>query len=183
MIGELIMYHTLAVPLFLLFAGIAIAFWGNRILPFAIIFIALMIGILQGGSFLLKFTENPDILRFGPILLAVVLAIAVSFLYRAAFFLAGLFIGYFACSTLFPHLSSIIIWIVTLISGALVYVSRYFVFSVLTSVTGAGLSATGIVNLIAWVNISAGVTEYWMMVVIITIAGVVYQTKRKKGRK
>lgn len=183
MIGELIMYHTLAVPLFLLVAGIALTFWGNRIIPFAIILLALILGFLHGGSLLLKFTENPDILRFGPIVLAVVLAIIVSFLYRAAFFLAGLFIGYFACSALFPQLSPIIIWIVALVSGALVYVSRNFVFSVLTSVTGAGLSATGIVNLIAWVNVSAGITAYWVIVVIITVSGVIYQTKRKKGRK
>jgi len=183
MIGELIMYHTLAVPLFLLVVGVALAFWGNRIIPFTIILLALILGFLQGGSILLKFTENPDILRFGPIVLGVVLAIAVSFLYKAAFFLAGLFIGYFACSALFPQFSSIIIWIIALVSGALVYVSRNFVFSVLTSVTGAGLSATGIVNLIAWVNVPAETTAYWLIVVIIAISGVIYQTKRKKGRK
>ncbi|MCK5133404.1 MAG: hypothetical protein KAR40_14780 [Candidatus Sabulitectum sp.] len=183
MIGELIMYHTLAVPVFFLTAGIALAFFGSRIIPFVLVLCALILGFLHGGSVLLLFTDKVEILRYGPVVLAVLFAVAVSFLYRVAFFLAGLFIGYFASSALFPELSVIIVGIITLVSGALVYVSRNFVFSVLTSVMGAGLAATGSVNLIAWMNVSAGITAYWAIVVFVFICGIVYQTKRNKGRK
>ncbi len=183
MIGELVMYHTFAVPAFMLAAGIALAFFGNRLVPFALVICALILGFLHGGSFLLLFTVNPDVLRFGPVILSVLLAVLVSFLYRMAFFLAGLFIGFFASSALFPDLSVVFAGGLALIAGALVYVARNFVFSVLTALMGAGLTATGAVNLLAWVNVSAGVAVYWLIVMIIFIAGAIYQLNRKKGRK
>jgi len=183
MIGQLVMYHPFAIPVLLLVSGIMLAFWGGRLVPFALVLFALILGVIQGGSVLINFTDNPDVLRFGPYVLAVLLAIAVSFLYRAAFFLAGLFIGYFLCSSFFPDLSMIFAGVVALVSGALVYVSRIFVFSVLTSVAGAGLAATGAVNLIAWINVACDVTAYWVIVAVIAVSGVIYQTKRNKGRK
>ena len=183
MIGELVMYHPFAVPAFLALSGIILALWGSRIVPFALVLFALILGVVQGGSVLINFTDNPDVLKFGPYVLAVLLAVAVSFVYRVAFFLAGLFIGYFLCSSFFPNLSMIFAGVVALVSGALVYVSRNFVFSVLTSVTGGGLAATGIVNLVAWVGVTFGVTVYWAIVLVIAVSGVIYQTKRNKGRK
>ncbi len=183
MIGELVMYDSLAVPLFLLASGAALAFFGSRLVPFAIAICAVILGLVHGGGLLLYFSENADVLRYGPIVVAILFAIIVSFLYRAAFFLAGLFIGYFAVTTLFPQITPLIAIIVAIICGALVYASRNFVFSVLTALMGAGLFATGTVNALAWVNISAGVTSYWLTVVITFIAGIVYQVKRNKGRK
>jgi len=183
MIGELVMFHPFAVPAFLTVSGIILALWGSRIVPFALVLFALILGVVQGGSLLVNVTDNPDVLRFGPYVLAVLLAVAVSFIYRIAFFLAGLFIGYFLCSSFFPELSSVLVWVLALVAGALVYVSRNFVFSVLTSVTGAGLAATGIVNLIAWINVTCSVAIYWVIVAVIAISGVIYQTKRNKGRK
>lgn len=180
MIGELIMFHPLAVPAFFFLAGIALAFFGNRIVPFALVLSALIIGFLQGSTLIVQITDKIEILRYGPIVLAILLAVAVSFLYRIAFSLAGLFIGFFASSTLFPELSFVIAGLIALVSGALVYVSRNFVFSVLTSVMGAGLTATGAVNLAAWINVSAGVTIYWVIAAIITLAGLVYQNKKGK---
>lgn len=183
MIGELIMYHTLLVPVFLLTAGIALAFWGSRIVPFALVLSALILGYLKGGSILQNFSANVEILKYGPFVLAILLAVVVSFLYRIAFFLAGFFIGYFVSSSLFPEFSTIIVWIISFVAGALVYVSRNFVFSVLTSVMGAGLTATGAVNLIAWIGVSASIPVYWAIVATVALGGLVYQNKRNKGRK
>lgn len=73
--------------------------------------------------------------------------------------------------------------VVALVSGALVYVSRNFVFSVLTSIAGAGLAATGAVNLIAWINVACGVTAYWVIMAVIAVSGFIYQRKRNKRRK
>lgn len=183
MIGELIMYDPLAVPAFFLAAGIALAFFGSRIVPFALVLSAFIAGIMHGGPFLLQFTDNPDILKFGPAVLGILFAVLVSFLYRIAFFLAGFFIGYFTISALFPELSMFPVLLIAIVAGALVYVSRNFVFSVLTSVMGAGLAAAGAVSLVAWINVSVGVFGYWAIVVVITTSGVVYQLKRNKGRK
>ncbi|MEA3266452.1 MAG: hypothetical protein U9P42_05845, partial [Candidatus Fermentibacteria bacterium] len=80
MIGQLVMYHPFVVPVFLLVSGITLAFWGSRLVPFALVLFALIVGVIQGGSFLINFTSNPEVLRFGPYVLAVLLAIAVSFL-------------------------------------------------------------------------------------------------------
>ncbi len=183
MSGDLVMYHTFAVPAFMFAAGIALSFFGSRLVPFALVICALVLGFLHGGSFLLQFTDNADVIRFGPIILAVLLAVLVSFLYRIAFFLAGFFIGFFALSALFPDLALIYTGALALAAGALVYVSRNFVFSVLTALMGAGLTATGAVNLLAWVNVSAGITTYWSIVVIMFIAGTVYQIKRRRRGK
>lgn len=177
------MYHTLAVPAFMLAVGVVLTFFGNRVVPVALVLSALVTGFLHSGSLLLQFTENPDILRFGPGVLAVLLAVLVSILYRAAFFLAGLFIGFFASSALFPELPVIFAGVIAIVSGALVYVSRNFVFSVLTSVMGAGLTAAGVVNLLAWINISAGIYVYWIILVVFFVIGVVYQNINRKGRR
>ena len=96
-------------------SGISDCFWnytcplGKSIVPFALVLFALILGVVQGGSVLVNVTDNPDVLRFGPYVLAVLLAVAVSFIYRIAFFLAGLFIGYFLCSSFFPELSSVLV--------------------------------------------------------------------------
>ena len=177
------MYHTLMVPLFMVATGIALAFFGSRLVPFALVLSALVIGLLHGGSLLARFTDNPDVLRFGPVVLGIVLAVIVSFLYKTAFFVAGLLIGFFASSALFPELPLLFVGVSAIIAGALVYVSRNFVFSVLTSVMGAGLTAAGAVNLLAWVNVSAGVAAYWATLAVIAIAGLVFQNKGRRGRK
>ena len=183
MTGELIMYSPFAVSLLFFSVGIALAFFGNRIIPFALVFCALIAGFLQGGAILQQFTDNPDVLRFGPPVIAVLLAFLVSFLYKAAFFIAGMLMGFFVSTILLPDLSIVPAAIIALVFGALVYVSRNFVFSVLTSVLGAVLTATGTVNLVAWLNISAGVAAYWAVVAVTAVAGIIYQTKRNRGRK
>ncbi|MCK5786029.1 MAG: hypothetical protein KAH54_05680 [Candidatus Sabulitectum sp.] len=164
-------------------SGVALAFFGRRLVPFALVLSALVIGFLHGGSLLLKLTENPGVLRFGPVVLSILLAVLVSFLYKTAFFVAGLLIGFFASSALFPELPLLYAGVIAIIAGALVYVSRNFVFSVLTSIMGAGLTAAGAVNLLAWLNVSAGVTAYWTILAVITTAGLLFQNKRPGERK
>ena len=183
MTGELVMYSPFAVSLLLFLVGIALAFFGNRIIPFALVFCALIAGFFHSGSILQQFTENPDILRFGPPVIAVLLAILVSFLYKAVFFVAGMLMGFFVSTILMPDLSIVPAALIALVTGALVYLSRNFVFSVLTSVLGAVLTATGTVNLVAWLNISAGIAAYWAVVAVTALAGLFYQTKRNRGRK
>jgi hypothetical protein len=177
------MYHTLVVPAVLMTAGLALCFFGRRIVPFALVLASLITALLYSGSFLSAVTDNPGILRFGPAVVAVLLAVLVSFLYRIAFFVAGFFIGFFISSALFPDTHLFLRLASALIAGSLVYVSRNFVFSVLTSVMGAGLAATGSVNLIAWAGISAGVTAYWIIFAVTAVTGVLYQTIGSKGRK
>ena len=183
MIGELVMYHTLAVPLLLLLAGLVLAFFGSRVVPFALVLCALILGFFHGASILQRITDNIEVIKYGPFVLAFLLALLVSFLYRAVFFLAGFFIAFSIVSAVFPELSVFISCVAGVIFGALVYASRNFVFSVLTALLGACLVATGIVNLFAWVNISAGVTWYWVTIAVTFIVGVIFQTKRNKGRK
>ena len=183
MTGELIMYSPFTVSIVLFLVGLVLAFFGNRVIPFALIFCALIAGFLHGGSILQQFTDNPDILRFGPPVIAVLLAVLVSFLYKAAFFAAGILMGFFVSTILIPDLSIVPAALIALVFGALVYLSRNFVFSVLTSVLGAVLTATGIVNLVAWLNISAGIAAYWVVVVVTAVAGLFHQTKRNRGRK
>lgn len=183
MSGDLVMLHPFGVPVFMLLAGIALAFYGNRIVPFALVVCGLILGFFHGGPLLSQLTDNPEVLKYGPAVLAVLLAVVVSFLYRAAFFLAGVFIGFFTTAALLPDLSPVFAWVIALVSGALVYVSRNFVFSVLTALMGAGLTATGTVNLLAWIRIPAGVAPYWIIFVVIFFTGAVFQTKRNRGRK
>lgn len=177
------MYHTLIVPAVLLAAGLVLCLFGRKIVPFALVLASVITALLYSGSLLSAITDNPDILRFGPVVVAVLLAVLVSFLYRAAFFVAGLFIGFFISSALFPDAYMLIKLASALLAGSLVYISRNFVFSVLTSVMGAGLAATGSVNLIAWAGVSAGVTVYWVVFAVTAVTGAVYQTMGSKGRK
>jgi len=181
--GDLVMYHTSVVPAVLLIAGLALCFFGRKIVPFALVVASLITAFLYSGPLLSSVTANPVILRFGPLAVAVVFAVLVSFLYRVAFFVAGLFIGFFISSALFPDVHLFFKLASAVLAGSLVYVSRNFVFSVLTSVMGAGLTATGSVNLVAWAGISAGVTAYWIIYTVTAVAGVLYQTIGNKGRK
>ncbi len=181
--GDLVMYNISVVPAVLLASGLALCFFGRKIVPFALVVASLITAFLYSGPLLSSVTDNTLVLRFGPLVLSVVFAVLVSFLYRIAFFVAGLFIGFFISSAVFPDLHMLYKLAAALVAGSLVYVSRNFVFSVLTSVMGAGLTATGSVNLVAWAGISAGVTVYWIVYAVTAVAGVLYQTIGNKGRK
>jgi hypothetical protein len=177
------MYNPLAVPVVMLIAGLVLAFRGRKLVILALIIGALATGLLHGSSLLSSVTDNSSVLLYGPVALAILFAVLVSFLYRAAFFVAGVFIGYFILSLLFPNPSPAVSLPVAVLAGALVYISRNFVFSVLTSIMGAGLAATGSVNLIAWAGVSAGVTAYMVILAVTAISGILYQTTGKRGRK
>jgi len=177
------MYHALIIPAVLLAAGLTLCFFGRKVVPFALVLASVITALLYSGSLLSAATDNPVVLRFGPVVIAALLAVLVSFLYRITFFVAGLFIGFFICSALFPDAHLLPKLASALVAGSLVYVARNFVFSVLTSVMGAGLTATGSVNLIAWAGISAGVTAYWIIFAVTAVTGVLYQTIGSKGRK
>ncbi len=183
MIGYLISYNIIAVSIIFLISGLILAFRGSRFVPFALIIAGLTAGLLYSGGLLVKITANPDIIKFGPMVIAVLLAVLVSFLYRLAFFVAGFIIGFFITTALFPDLSIIYISGVAIFAGVLVYISRNFVFSVLTSIMGGSLVATAVISLLAWIRISAGIPMYWGIYVIITISGLLYQIKSNKGRK
>jgi len=183
MYGELVMYNPLAVPAFMLVIGLLFAFYGSRLVPLALSVCALFIGFLYGGSLLSHISSNAVILRIGPVIFAILFAVLVYFLYRAVFFAAGALFGFFAAQLLLPGISILFAVGIGILSGALVYLSRNFVFSVLTSLVGGSLTATGAVNLFAWINITAGVVYYWVILATVAICGICYQTRRKSGRK
>lgn len=181
MLGELIMYDPLISPVVFFIAGIFLAFRGRKLVPFALAVCSLVIGFLYGSAIIANFTDNPDFIRWGPVLLGVVLAVLVNLLYKIAFFAAGAVLGFFLSGVVIPEASVLVTAGISIITGALVYFFRNFVFSVLTAVLGAVLFATGAVNLVAWTGISAGRTIYMVTVVVISLLGAVYQLRN--GRK
>lgn len=178
MLGELVLCHPFYAPLFMLAAGLVLAFHGRKTVPLALGLCALALGYLYGGLFLASVSSDPAVLRWAPVIIALLFTVLVLFLYRIAFFFAGLLIGFFLASFLLPEASAIIIGLAALGTGAIVYVSRNFVFSVLTAVLGAALAATGAVNLSAWAGVYAGPAAYWSLLAAIAMFGSIYQLKR-----
>jgi len=183
MLGQLVIYDPFAASLVMLLLGAALAFFGNRLVPLALGLCSLVIGFLHGGQLIASFTDNPHLIQWGPVAVAVLLTVAVLFLYHVAFFVAGLFIGYFALQVLLPDQSIILYGAGALLAGAIVYVSRNFVFSVLTGLMGAALFATGAVNLLAWAGVFAGRTVFWVIASAVALWGIVVQTKRGRKKK
>ncbi len=181
MLGELVMYDPLFAPVILFIAGIFLAFRGRRLIPLALVMCSLATGFLYGGGIISSFTDNPDIIRWGPVLAGVILAVLVNLLYKIAFFAAGALLGFFISGIFLPEAPLSVTAGISLVTGALVYFFRNFVFSVLTAVLGAVLFTTGAVNLVAWTGFSAGRTCYIASVVIISILGAAHQLR--SGRK
>ncbi len=177
MLGELVLCHPLYAPLAMLPAGLVLAFHGRKIVPFALGLCALVLGFLYGGLLLSAISSDPVVIRWAPLLTAVLFTLLVLFLYRVAFFFAGLLIGFFLAGFLLPDASTIVAGLVALATGAIVYVSRNFVFSVLTAVLGGALAATGAVNLSAWAGVYAGPAAYWSVFGAVVLFGAVYQLK------
>ncbi len=177
MLGELVLCHPLYAPIFMLITGLILAFHGRKTIPLAIGLCAMALGYLYGGLFLASVSSDPVLLRWAPFAIAVLFTVLVLFLYRLAFFFAGVLIGLFLAGFLLPEASWMIIGLAALGTGAIVYVSRNFVFSVLTAVLGGALTATGAVNLSAWAGVYAGPIAYWFLFAAISLFGVFYQLK------
>jgi hypothetical protein len=182
MYGELVMYHILIVPACMLVIGVLLSFYGSRLVPLALVICALFLGFLYGGSLLASFSSNSLLLRVGPVALAILFSVLVLLLYKASFFAGAVLIGFLAAQVLLPNISLLFAAGIGAIAGALVYLRRNFVFSVLTSLMGASLAAAGIVNLLAWFKVTTGVTHYWLIFAIVATAGFLFQLRKAKGR-
>jgi hypothetical protein len=183
MLGELVIYDPFTAPFLMLLFGVVLAFFGSRLVPLALALSALVIGFFHGGSIIASFTDNALIIQWGPVAVAVLLTVIVLFVYRAAFFVAGLFIGFFAMQAFFPDRSFFIYGAAALLAGVIAYISRNFVFSVLTALMGAGLLATGAVSLLAWAGVSAGSTLYFIIAAAVAISGTFYQMRNGRKKK
>jgi len=181
MLGELVVYQPLLAPGLMLVCGLLLAFAGRRLVILALVLSALASGFLYGGGIMASFTEDPGLLKWGPVAISILLAVIVLILYRFAFFAAGFFLGFFLAEIFLPGTSVLAAVGISLGTGALVYFFRNFVFSVLTALLGASLTATGSVNLLAWTGVFAGVYIYWLIAIAVGFTGLVYQLK--KGRK
>lgn len=182
MLGELVLFHPLLVPIFLVAAGLALAFNGRRLVPLALGLAALGIGYFYGSSALAALGAGPGILKWGPPVIALLFLVIAIFLYRAAFFLAGALLGFFAAKIFFPFCSVPLLIAVTVGAGALVYFFRNFVFSVLTALLGASLASSGTVNLLAWAGIAAGTTAYWGIALLVASFGLANQLRAERKR-
>ena len=183
MLGELVIYHPLLAPGLMLVCGLLLAFAGRRLVILALVFSALAAGFLYGGGIMASFTEDPGLIKWGPVAISILLSVIVLILYRFAFFAAGFFLGFFLTGILLPNASILAAVAISLGTGALVYFFRNFVFSVLTALLGASLTATGSVNLMAWAGVFAGVYVYWLIAIVICFAGLIYQLKKKRKSK
>jgi len=181
MLGELVLYDPLLASIAMLVCGLLIAFNGRRLITVALVLAALGVGFLYGAGIVSSFTADPVVLKWAPLIMAVVLAVVMLVLYKFAFFAAGFFLGFFLSGIILPGASWITSVGISLGAGALVYFFRNFVFSVLTALLGASLTATGSVNLLAWTGVYAGVYVYWTIAVVTGITGLVCQLRR--GRK
>ena len=177
MIGQLILIHPLAVSIIFIITGLILAARGNKLIPLALILCGLFLGF-QYGPFLLTFiTGNPTVLTFAPYVMGALFAWLLLFLYKLSFFIAGLFLGYFISTSLFPEMSVIFTLICSLVSAVLLFTSRNVIFAVLTSAAGAMLFATGVVNLLASMGFAAGILAYWIVFTLTFLAGIFSQVK------
>jgi hypothetical protein len=183
MLGALVLFHPLAVPGFMLFSGLLLCFWGRRLIPFAVGMCAFAVGFIHGGALISAVTESPSLQRWGPFAIALLAVVLAQFLYRLAVFAAGFLLGFFISASLFPENHVLLYLGAALLGGALVYLSRNFVFSVLTSVAGGVLAATGAVNLAAWLGVSAGTAVYWAVAAVLFAAGLAAQLKSERKRR
>lgn len=181
MLGEIVVYHPLAVPLIMLVCGLLLAFHGRKLIPLALVLAAMVLGFMHGGVVISRFTDDPQIIQWGPVAIGILLALLAVFLYRLAFFVAGILLGLFLAGILLPGGGLLWTLLIALVTGALVYLARNFVFSVLTAILGGALTASGAVNLLAWTGLSASVVVYWLILGLTTLFGLISQLKR--GRK
>lgn len=181
MLGGIVMYHTLFAPAVMLLCGLLLAFRGRWLVPFALVVVSLIMGFVYGGAAAASLTENPILIRWAPLLIAVLFSVLAVVLFRTAFFVSGIVLGFFLAGVFLPDLPVFFASIAALGTGALVYFFRNFVFSVLTALIGAALTAAGAVNLLAWVEVSAGTDVYWIITVLTACFGIFCQVK--KGRK
>ncbi len=179
--GEIVMYDPLVVPVVMVLAGFALAFHGRKLVPLALVIVSLAAGFLYGGGIVLSFTDNSDIIRWAPVILGIAAAVLVSVLYRLFFFAAGAILGFVLVHLIFPESSLVFGILGAFLCGGLVYLFRNLVFSVLTALFGGILLASGSVNLLGWIRISADNTAYILILTGTCIWGFIHQMR--KGRK
>ena len=180
MLGQLVMFDLKVAPVLMVVCGLLLAFYGRKLVPLALALASIATGLLYGGSFIASFTDNPHAVQWGPFAVAVLLTVVVLIAYRLAFFAAGLVLGFFIAGVILPESTLLVVSVVSLGTGALVYFFRNFVFSVLTALLGASLTATGSVSLLAWVRVAAGTAVYWIIGAVIALCGLVFQLRRRK---
>lgn len=180
MIGELIMIQPLTVSVLFVVFGLILAARGNKLIPFALVLCGLFLGFQYGPLIISLITSNPTVLKFTPFVMGALFAWLLLFLYKLSFFIAGVFLGYLICTSLLPQLSVIFSLLFSLVCGVLLFTSRNIIFAALTSAAGAMLFATGFVNLLAFVNISASILVYWIVFTLTFFAGIISQVKGRK---
>ena len=180
MIGQLIMIHPLFVSILFVITGFLLAAKGNKLVPMALVLCGLFLGFQFGPLLVSYFTGNSSVLQYAPYIIGALFAWLLLFLYKLSFFVAGVFLGYFVCTSLFSQLSVIFSLICSLISGVLLFTSRNLIFAILTAAAGGMLFATGTVNLLAFVNVSASILVYWIIFGFAFFAGIFSQVKGRK---
>jgi hypothetical protein len=167
-------------PLFLLLAGVALLLWGRRLFWAMVALAGFMVGWMYGGQLAAELTESPQVIRWAPLVLGVVLAVVSGLLLKVSIFLGGLVIGWFLCAELAPGSALLARAAAALISGGLLLGFRRVIIAVLTSMAGARMAVLGAISLLAWVSVGVGSTVVFLATAALAVAGVVHQLRRRR---
>lgn len=167
-------------PLFLLLAGLALLLWGRRLFWAMVALAGFMVGWMYGGPLAAELTDSPDVVRWAPLALGLVMAVVSGLLLKVSIFLGGVILGWFLCAELAPESALLARAAVALLSGGLLLVSRRIVIVLLSCIAGSRMAVLGGISLLAWAGVGVGSTVAALATVAAAVAGIVYQLRSPK---
>ena len=136
------------------------------------------------GIILSRITENPTLLRFGPIVAGVAGALLSGFLFKAYLFFAGAVFGWFLLMTWLPEAALLFRILVALGMGMLLFLFSKPLIIVATALIGGRMTGLGITGVFFYFNCYLSVFVITGLSILMSIMGIIKQAGyKKKNRK
>ncbi|GEM_PF-1673163 len=182
MIGELVMIDPLWVPVLMVISGLFAAFFGNRLIGAVLALSGLALGLVHGAGIASVLWNDPGFIRLGPWIFGILFAVLSGLFLRLAMFFAGALLAVSAVYAFMGPPSAIVVIVAAILGGGLACAYRNFVLALLTAAFGSLTASSGAVNLAANFSIPIGIVGYFLILVVVFTAGLLFQL-RGNGKK
>ena len=180
MLDQIVLADLTIGPVALLLLGAALLLWGRKLFMVVVACAGFMIGYMYGGPLAAAITDSPDVIRWAPLALGILVAIISGLLLKLSFFLAGLVLGWFICVELAPESELFIRVVIALLSGGLLLACRRVLIVVLTSLVGARMFTLGAISILASLSFYVSPLVATLLNGFLAIGGIVLQLRRKE---
>jgi hypothetical protein len=179
---QLILLNPILGSVVVLLVGTLICFYGKRLFILVLAVAGFLLGYVYGGPLAAEITDSPDLIRWAPLVLGVILAALSGAFLRLSLFLAGLVIGWFLSVSFAPE-AHFLVWLVcALLAGSMLALFKNVVLSLLTAIVGGRMIALGAVSLLACLSVRTCGTVYGLIFAASALIGAAFQLRRK-GKK